>query len=998
MATDSGQAPVLEFGQLDRLATLDFAEALSELEQAGHFQNALVAQLIDAALERTEAEPASAEKWLTLAATVGERIAAPAALRGQLDYARARLYVQQGQLTLAETAVRAAQAVLAAVDDVALLARSQLGLTQILAMQGRYSEAEAAAEQAILSLPAEVAAGRTSPRLLASAHRNLATVRVYQERHGAALASYAEARQVLEAALNDPALAEVDLAEMRRELGHLCLNQASAYMFLDRTYEAEAALATAISLFEELGDGLNRGRSLTNLGALQLRAGRFAAALSQFTVAARELVGDLPLIGQSPSAVPGTVAFAQLRNADILFIDQATAFLAVNLLPEAAETLERGAMLFRSADQPYELGQTLFLQGLVYLRMGDSLRAETALLEAERLFAGLQNRFWGYRTAVALATLAYQRGNLAAARTRLAALTLEPTAAADPTASLTWDLASWVEAQLLWLRIDLAQHQVSEASARLAALQARLGISEASDPQTLELPFPHLVARTYHAAGLVAQAAGDAAGAQRALQMALALVEQQRATLPVEEIRVAFLDDKTSLYSDLILSLLEPNDADAISAAFAVIERARSRVLLERLQSALAGSAATVGDEQAVRRQALQDELHLLYNRLLGASSSRQVHNEVSEQIRVLEAGLRQLDWATALPLPEAEPVALGMLQAALAADQQALLYYVAGDEVMAFVVSRTQATVHRQLCHASELASAAANWRFQLGRANMAPDYLARHAKRFAQAWRTALARLYELLIAPLAAQLITPRLLLIPFGELHQLPLPIVWTGQEHLLECFECTYAPSATMAVRLLNATQLPPSFNTLAALAVTDVTIPAARLEVEAAARSFDTHWLYLDDQANLAGLQAAATQADVLHLATHGLFRPDNPFFSVLKLADQWVDIRMLYQLPLAANLVVLSACESGASHVRGGDEVIGLARGFLAAGARALVVSLWHVSDAGAAALMADFYAYLTHAAAPMRPAAALRQAQLAALRKGRPLYEWAPFYLIGV
>jgi len=138
---------------------------------------------------------------------------------------------------------------------------------------------------------------------------------------------------------------------------------------------------------------------------------------------------------------------------------------------------------------------------------------------------------------------------------------------------------------------------------------------------------------------------------------------------------------------------------------------------------------------------------------------------------------------------------------------------------------------------------------------------------------------------------------------------------------------------------------------------------------------------------------------DVLHLATHGLFRPDNPFFSVLKLADGWVDVRTLYQLRLAARLVVLSACESGAGQVRGGDEVIGLARGFLAAGAQTLLVSLWNVHDATSAWLMDHFYrALVTPSARGESAADALRAAQCAAIRTGQHPYFWASFLVIGV
>ena len=97
---------------------------------------------------------------------------------------------------------------------------------------------------------------------------------------------------------------------------------------------------------------------------------------------------------------------------------------------------------------------------------------------------------------------------------------------------------------------------------------------------------------------------------------------------------------------------------------------------------------------------------------------------------------------------------------------------------------------------------------------------------------------------------------------------------------------------------------------------------------------------------------------------------------------------------------MVLSACESGVGEVRGGDEVVGLARGFLAAGAETLVASLWNVHDASAAQLMEHFYRALQQedgSNGQVRPATALRTAQLAALAAGQHPTYWAPFFTIG-
>jgi CHAT domain-containing protein len=318
----------------------------------------------------------------------------------------------------------------------------------------------------------------------------------------------------------------------------------------------------------------------------------------------------------------------------------------------------------------------------------------------------------------------------------------------------------------------------------------------------------------------------------------------------------------------------------------------------------------------------------------------------------------------------------------------------------MAFLIDRHSIRPYRHLTTTAALVPALDELRFQLGRAELGTDYLLRHAARLQQRLHQILGDLYQQLLAPLRTAITAPRLLIVPFGPLHRLPFHALWDGHAYLIEQLTCSYAPSASVVVQrqpgkaaLYQA--FSPAFTTWAGLAVEDAAIPAARAEVTGAARYFADAQLYLDHAANREGLERAA-QADLLHLATHGLFRPDNPFFSALKLADGWIDVRELYRLPLQARLVVLSACESGAGAVRGGDEVVGLVRGFLGAGAREVLASLWNVHDASAVPFMQHFYQFLTQEAVN-RPADALRAAQCAAISSRLHPYYWASFYMIG-
>jgi CHAT domain-containing protein len=133
---------------------------------------------------------------------------------------------------------------------------------------------------------------------------------------------------------------------------------------------------------------------------------------------------------------------------------------------------------------------------------------------------------------------------------------------------------------------------------------------------------------------------------------------------------------------------------------------------------------------------------------------------------------------------------------------------------------------------------------------------------------------------------------------------------------------------------------------------------------------------------------------DILHLATHGVFRSDNPTYSALELADGWFTVGELAELSSGRGLVCLSACHTGMSGVGPGDELLGLTRAVLGAGASTLVAALWAANDDTAPAFMEAFYAGLQ---AGTGRAASLRDAALATREREPHPYFWAPFILVG-
>ncbi len=960
-----------------QLAELPLAEALAFLTQEALLQPDSAIWLARHALSQAEGNPPAAQQLVELAEAINERTGALAKAAPWLSYARARLALLRGDFAGAEAALEEARARWQGQDEPLLLARSGLGLTQVLAVQGRYADAQTVASETVGALATIPDRDLETELVYLDARINAATLLSYREQHAEAAAEFA-AVQASFGALLERADDDELAAELRTRLGLVAIDAAISHTYLDNPTAAANSLADAVALLDGPEVRYDRGRAHSNLGHLLTRTGSFADALRQFDAATLDMLGTT-----DPDS-----ATERWDGADVLFLDHAIVQIALNLLPEATDNLDRARELFSRSGQRYELGQALYYRALIALREQAIDDARDWLAQAAEIYAALGNNYWLSRVRQAEALARLLAGDAAGAAVQLDAL-LQDSAG---------DLVTKVEGALLRSRAALA---LDDSAAALSwAVQAETWLGEAAASGEPLSIYPHLTLLTLHARGQAARATGDTREARERFEQAVAAIDSQRATLPVEEFRTAFLADKTQIYADLVLSLLDmpAPPASTLADAFAIVERARSRSLLERLLAAVDEAALAQGvesPETGERLTSIRRQLAWLYNQLLGNNpTSRGLDGTITDEIRAAEATLQRLEWRVAPWLAEAEPATLSALQEALGQDEQAVIYYQAGDEWMAFVVGTDRFFLARHLCTATQVEQALADLRFQLGRAEIGDEYLARHGERLLAGVRGALQQLYDLLWVPLRSYLDRSRLLVIPYGSLHLAPFHAFWDGTAYLAEACEISYAPSASVELHRRNRAQ-PAGYTSLVGFAVRDPSIPQAEAEIRAAGACFATAQYFVDDAARVDTLQQAAQEGDVLHIATHGLFRPDNPYFSALKLADGWIDVRSIYRLPLRARLVVLSACESGAVQVQGGDEAIGLVRGFLGAGAQSLVVSLWNVHDASAAAFMTDFYQYLQNAA--MAPATALRAAQQCAIQANRHPYFWAPYTAIG-
>jgi CHAT domain-containing protein len=237
-----------------------------------------------------------------------------------------------------------------------------------------------------------------------------------------------------------------------------------------------------------------------------------------------------------------------------------------------------------------------------------------------------------------------------------------------------------------------------------------------------------------------------------------------------------------------------------------------------------------------------------------------------------------------------------------------------------------------------------------------------------------------------------------IIPHGPLHNLPFHALRQNGKFLMETHAVSYAPSSAILNYCWNKSSvLEPGqlFNgTPLLVGVPDERATQVSREVQELAKLIQESKVLLGESATLDEVKKASADCGLLHLAAHGLFRPEAPLLSSIRLADQWMAVQDVYDLDLKATLVTLSACETGLGHDAGGDEMVGLVRGFLHAGAKSLLVSLWMVDDKSMTELMTYFYGQWL---AGKSKSQALRQAQLSLMKQYDHPYYWAPMILVG-
>ncbi len=820
-------------------------------------------------------------------------------------------------------------------------ARARLTTVQALASLGRFDEA---AEAAIAAREQFRAAGE--PSMLARAEINLGAVHEMRDEPAEALACYDRAMPLVQ---DSPTL-----------LAQLESNRGLALIALDAYAEAEVAFTRAVGIFEEAGANWAAAVAEENLAYLATRQGRLHDALSHFERGRVHLAEE-----DSPV------------HAARLMADEADALLRVGMAERAQAAWASAIPVMETRGLVTEAAAARVGLAAALLRLDRREEARDDLrLAAERGSASTQARALLLQAEIALAD-----GDLDSAG-----------AAVEDALALTADHpAEAIAAQGLAARVAIAAGDLQAAAAVVAQAM----------PTAERLDLAPSLADLLHLRGEIALRQGDAAGALPDLLGAIAQTERVRGALQTERHRAAWHGQRDRLFADALRAALDQSEPD-VALAFAISEQARSRALLDVVGGAI--DLTTAAPEHSPDQAALVARLHALRTELtwlLGhdpdapspTPERRERKREIERELDLLEDRLSVVRGAASV---FSAPVTLAEAQSLVEPGTAVVAYADAGEELVAFVLRDGATTVVRGMVAPAALAVLSRKLRFQISRALAAGQTAVddpRAAKMLADV-RRELAALHEAVIGPvLAASDEIGRVVLAPHGAMHTLPLHAAWDGAQYLIERLEVVAIPSVSVLAQLRRPE--PPEGGTPLVVGVADAAAPQIADEAVALAELLPEARLLLNEAAVADRVIGAAETASMLHFACHGRFLPENPLGSGLKLADRWLIVRDLYHLRLRASLITLSGCETGRAVIGEGDEVVGLVRGFLAAGASRLVMSLWLADDRVTEELMALLYRRYVEGATA---AEALRSAQRTMLEKHPHPALWAAFMLEGV
>ncbi len=798
--------------------------------------------------------------------------------------------------------------------------------------------------------------------------------------------------------------------EDKQRLGHLEINVGNIYHRQDRFEEGLACYERAYEMLLPLRDSEGLAVTLYNMSVCLITLNDFPRALATYqraremcvqhrmtllvTQADYNIAYLYYLRGEYSRSIEMLRATRQKceENGDahvlaLCYLDLSEIYLELNLSAEARDVAHEGYLRFQKLGMGYEEAKCQANEAMALSQLGKALRAIELFDQARAKFVHEKNLVWPWLIDLYQALVLYNEGRLFESR------------------RLCSRAAGFFETSLLPGKAVLCQLLLARLSLRTGDLTAARAECEKALVRLASLEAPAVRYQAEFLMGQLQQAADDRPGAYESYQRARAALEALRSALRGEELKIAFMKNRLEVYERLAeLCLNDDSKEGTAEESFGYMEMAKSRSLAELLvHHAQAIPATDAGQSGLVRRiREMREELNWYYRRLeqeqlRAADPSPQRIQALQKQALAHENELlravRELPTPeTALALNQQQTLAsLETIRACMPPETALVEYFAIKDEFVAAVLTSEKLDIV-SLTPVSRAVNLLRMLHFQMSKFHLGSTYTQEFQKPLLDAARAHLGELHEELMAPLRDYLGARHLVMVPHGVLHYLPFHALFDGEGYMIDSHTMSYAPSATIFAHCQQ--KVSGARGAPLVLGIPDAQAPLILDEAKSVAKILANAELVLGSEANEHVLRTRGLHSRLIHIATHGTFRQDNPMFSGIRLGNAYLSLYDLYQLKLEAELVTLSGCATGLNVVTAGDELLGLIRGLLYAGAKSLLLTLWNVHDRSTAEFMGCFYKRFQGG---IDKAAALREA-MQDLRERYPHpYYWAPFILIG-
>ncbi len=563
----------------------------------------------------------------------------------------------------------------------------------------------------------------------------------------------------------------------------------------------------------------------------------------------------------------------------------------------------------------------------------------------------------------------------------------------------------------------ITESLTSLAAVRMAGGQpkASLDLAQQAVANALAHDQQELLWRARTTAGIALHRLGRTGDSRRMLADAVDSIERLSAQLTGgDDLRQRFFEDKLSPYHELMaLDVDERAYGDALELA----ERSKARVLAELLHANRTDQSAYLTAAERQEQARLRDAVGRAEHQLADEQSKPAPDGA---RIRALESARRDAREAQAafdaefvgrhpeFAVERGHVAAVTVAEAGriLPAGAATIEYAVADRRLFAFLVTTdgSHASVDARSIDvdSAALAARAEHFRTQIASRDLDVDASAR--------------ALYELLLGPFANQLASKRrVVIVPDGPLWSVPFQALRGPGGYVIETAAVSYAPSLTV-LREIRRLPAPAGAATLLAMGKTTFEgtgraalepLPDAEKQVRRLRDIYGAEHsaVYVGSAASEGQFKALAPRYSVLHLATHGILDEASPLYSHLMLSpdhaspddDGRLEAWEIMRLKLAADVVVLAACDTARGRLTAGEGVVGTMWALMVGGARSMVVSQFRVEATSATELLVAFHRGI--AAAGHANAADLRAAALGVLhtpRYAHPYY-WAGFIIVG-